>query len=248
MPTPFYHLSIAYELLEHNDLPTKIRSHLSSNINTFLFGKTAPDVQVVSGQTREATHFFAVPPESKIPAWKHVMAAYPALADASALPEDQAAFLAGYICHLQADETWIIELFLPFFGPDADWADFRKRLYLHNVLRIFLDKQVLDTLPTETSTHLQATSPNHWLPFVEDKHLSAWRDYLAEQLIPGAEVQTIDVFAERQGLPPEEFLDLLSSDRLMEEAIFTHISRERLGEFRQNLLAKNLHLLQTYLS
>lgn len=248
MPTPFYHLSIAYELLEHIELPTKIRSQLTSNINTFLFGKTAPDVQVVSGQSREATHFFTLPPDSKTPAWERLIATYPALADASTLPEGQTAFLAGYFCHLQADETWITELFLPIFGPDADWADFRKRLYLHNVLRIYLDKQVLDTLPPETSTHLQATSPNNWLPFVEDMHFSEWRDYLAEQLLPGAAVHTIDVFADRQGLAPEEFMDILSSDVQMEEEIFTHISRNRLGEFRQNLLAKNLQLLQTYLS
>ncbi|MBW8010678.1 MAG: zinc dependent phospholipase C family protein [Chloroflexi bacterium] len=247
MPTPFYHLSIAYELLEHPDLPKNIRSHLTSCKNTFLYGKTAPDVQVVSGQRREATHFYTLPPEDKTPAWKRLMAAYPTLADASALPEEMAAFLAGYICHLQADETWIFDLFLPIFGPDADWADFRERLYLHNVLRIYLDKQVLNTLPTETSTHLQATIPNSWLPFVEDNHLSAWRDYLADQLLPGAAVQTIEVFANRQGLAPEEFSNILNSEELMEEEIFTHVSRQRLGEFHQNLLAKNLQLLQTYL-
>lgn len=248
MPTPFYHLSIAYELLEHPEMSKNMRAHLTSCINPFLFGKTAPDVQVVSGRKREATHFYTLPPEGKTPAWKRLMAAYPTLSDASALPEDQAAFLAGYICHLQADETWIFDLFLPIFGPDADWADFRKRLYLHNVLRIYLDKQVLDSLPKETSTHLQTTTPKNWLPFVEDDHLTAWRDYLAEQLEPGAAVQTIEVFANRHGLPPEDFSNLLNSEELMEEEIFTHVSRSDLANFRQNLLAKNLHLLNTYLA
>ena len=247
VPTPFYHMSIAYELLGQSELPKKTQEYLTMHFPAFLFGKTAPDVQVITKQKREATHFYTLPPEGKTPAWKRLLDAYPSLQEADAMTEDHAAFVAGYLCHLQADETWIYELFLPVFGPEAGWADFRERLYLHNVLRTYLDKQVLESLPRETRADLQATNSQNWLPFVQDEHLHDWRDYLAQQLEPGAIVKTIDVFANRQGLEPEEFSNLLNSETNMDTEIFAHITRQQLIEFRKQLLAKNLHLLQKYL-
>lgn len=221
---------------------------LKKHFSDFLFGKTAPDVQVLSHQTREDTHFFTMPPEGSAPAWKHLMAAHPALAQATDLPPQQAVFISGYICHLQADQKWIIDLFMPVFGPDANWADFRQRLYLHNVLRAYLDQQVLADLPDDIAMQLQNSRPGNWLPFVEDHFLLDWQNYLSGQLQPGAEIKTAEVFAERQGLLPEDFTNLIESETGMDEVIFSHMSRERLTDFRHSLLAKNVQLIVEYLA
>ena len=247
VPTPFYHISIAYELLEHSGLDQKIRTLLNTHSSDFIFGSTAPDVQVVSGSTREDTHFYTLPPEGSTPAWQHMLAAHPSLENDGQLLPDQAVFLAGYICHLQADEKWIFDMFIPFFGPDADWADFRQRLYLHNVLRAYMDQQVIATMPPDSGARLQASHPNNWLPFVDDSHLLEWQSYLAEQLRPGANVKTAEVFAQRQGLPPEEFTDMLNSESRMDEEIFIHLPQERLTEFRDSLVADNVKLINIYL-
>ena len=61
MPTPFYHLSLAQELLTHPSLPEPINQFLRMRRCEFMFGNTAPDVQVVSGQARQETHFFNLP-------------------------------------------------------------------------------------------------------------------------------------------------------------------------------------------
>lgn len=248
MPTPFYHLSIACEILEHPSLDPKIRSILKLHASEFLFGKTAPDVQVVSRQAREDTHFFTVPPEDSLPAWKRLMAAHPSLARSSGLPTRQAVFMAGYICHLQADQQWIVDLFLPVFGPDARWADFRQRLYFHNVLRAYLDQQVVAALPEDIAMQLQNSSPDNWLPFVEDNYLIDWQNFVSEQLQPGAEIKTAEVFAERQGVSPEEITNIVESESSMDEMIFSQLPRQRLSEFRETLLVKNLHLIEEYLA
>src|SRR5690606_38082853 len=131
-------------------------------------GNTAPDVQVVSGQPRPATHFFTLPiDESAAPPWKLMLRAYPSLARPGQLPPAQAAFLAGYLCHLLADWLWIKDLYAPTFGPQCAWSTFTHRLYLHNVLRAFLDRQALDSLPASSGFCLQGVSPQGWLPFVE---------------------------------------------------------------------------------
>ena len=248
MPTPFYHLSLAHEIAQHPGLPQGVQVRLRQHAEAFLFGKTAPDVQVVSGLRREATHFFSIPPDSDVPAWRRMLEVHPDLSNAAALPTDQAVFLAGYFCHLQADETWIFDLFLPVFGPEAEWADFRRRLFLHNVLRAYLDRQVLDELPSDTGQRLHACRPGDWLPFAGPADLAEWRDYLAEQLQPGAKVLTAEVFAGRQGIDPQEFNGLLASQEGMQREIFAHLPRQRLVEFRESVVAKNLQLLREYLS
>ena len=248
MPTPFYHISIAFDLLAHPDLPGEVRSTLEQNWAAFLFGNTAPDVQVVSGQPREDTHFFDLPIRpGDMPGWDRFLAVYQSLAQPENLSPSQAAFLAGYLCHLQADWLWILKIFSPVFGPYCNWDSFAHRLYLHNVLRAYLDRQILPGLDPDTGTELSRAKPAGWLPFVQDVHLHTWRDYLAQQLQPGASVQTVEVFAARQGLSPDAFYHLLSSEEEMDHNVFSHISRHELVHYRHHLLEENLRLLRRYL-
>jgi hypothetical protein len=247
VPTPFYHLAVAETLLHHPDLPETVRTRLMDQRGAFLFGNTAPDVQVVSGQERHATHFFKIPirPGSQLP-WSRMLSAYPQLARPGVLPGAQAAFLAGYLCHLQADWFWIQLIFAPVFGPDCPWGTFPDRLYLHNVLRSYLDMQVLPDLPARTAGRLKGVQPEDWLPFVEDRHLLEWRDYLARQLEPGAAAQTVEVFAARQGISPEEFYQLLESEERMEAQVFSHLPRSLLKLYRRQLVELNLRSLDSY--
>ena len=248
MPTPFYHLSVAYEIREHPALPVKIKAFLAENWNAFLFGKTAPDVQVVSRQPRQDTHFYTVPPESDTPTWERMLSIYPTLARPSNLPPAQAAFIAGYACHLEADEAWLWDIFLPVFGPDAIWETFRQRVYLHNVMRAYLDRIVVANLPAGTGAHMQAAQPRTWLPFVTDSYLVEWRDLVAEQLQPGAKIQTVEVFAGRQGVDVNAFYQLLDSEERMDAEVFQHLPRPQLADYRSNLVLTNITLLETYLA
>jgi hypothetical protein len=247
VPTPFYHMAVAETLLHHPALPEAVRTRLMEQRAAFVFGNTAPDVQVVSGQERHATHFFKIPirPGSPLP-WARLLSAFPALARPDVLPGAQAAFLAGYLLHLQADWFWILTIFAPIFGPDCTWGSFPERLYLHNVLRSYLDMQVIAELPARTSGRFMSLHPQDWLPFVEDRHLVEWRDYLAQQLQPGAAAQTVEVFAARQGISPQEFYQLLESEQRMDEQIFSRLPRSILQHYRRQLIELNLTSLESY--
>lgn len=248
MPTPFYHLSVAEDLLKHPALPVQVASFLDRHRGAFLLGNTAPDVQVVSGQPREVTHFFTLPTRKGDPLpWDKFLLKYPGLASTGRLPPDQTAFLAGYLCHLQADWIWVRGIFAPVFGLRSSWESFPRRLYLHNVLRAYLDKKILEGLVDNTGVELASAVPESWLPFVEDNFLNAWRDYLARQLQPGEKVQTVEVFATRQGINPAEYYHLIASEERMEKEIFVHLPRQKLMDYRLKLIAENLHMLQTYL-
>lgn len=248
VPTPFFHLNLALDLLQHPALSTQVRTFLSKRRGAFLLGNTAPDVQVISGQERVATHFFDLPiqPGDTQP-WEKLPATYPALAQPQQLDPQQAAFLAGYLCHLRADWDWVLQIFLPAFGPRCAWSTFRQRLYYHNVLRAYLDQRLLPTLRGSLEGCLGAVDPDGWLPFVAGQHLRAWRDLLAPQFHPGAAAQTVEVFASRQGIPSAEYYALLSSEARMQAEIFVHVPPEQIERYRQRLLVDCTRLVETYL-
>lgn len=248
MPTPFYHLSLAEDLSGHPALSGSARKFLRSHRYAFLLGSTAPDVQNLTGQDRVSTHFFELPisPATR-PAWERILEEYPVLAAPAVLPADQAAFIAGYLCHLQADWLWVLEIFAPVFGPYQDWLTFRQRLYLHNVLRSFLDYKLMPRLPEDLGAAIRRAEPSGWLPFVSDEVLCRWRDLLAVQLEPGAPIQTVEIFAARQGIPAEEYYRMISSEDQLNRMIFSRLPREALHSFRQRLILEHLRLVETYL-
>lgn len=239
------------DLLEHPGLPEPVRELLLSERGAFLFGNTAPDVQTISRQPRSETHFFDLPLSSNsTPPWLLLNTRYSELGDAARLDRAQAVFLAGYLCHLQADWIWIKEIFVPVFGKKSEWSTFSQRLYLHNVLRSYLDNQILPSLTngSEVGNILRQAGVKKWLPFVQDDYLLSWRDLLADQLIPGAQVKTVEVFAERQGIPPQEYYSLLSSEDRMENEVFVHLPRQVLNLYRRSVLEENVRLISAYLS
>ncbi len=209
-----------------------------------MFGNTAPDVQVVSGQSRQETHFFNLPIlEGDQPAWEEIFIIYPQLKPTGNLPAPQAAFLAGYLCHLQADWFWVKDIFAPFFGPRCSWGTFRQRLYYHNVLRAYLDLRILPELPRGMDTRLSQVEPKSWIPFIADRYFEQWRDFLYPQLQPGANIQTVEVFSSRQGISPPEYYALLASESRMQQEIFVHFPLELVQNYRQHVLDENMHLL-----
>lgn len=244
MPTPFYHLSLGEVVLAHPQLAEKTRQFLLAHRCEFLFGNTAADVQVVSGQPRQATHFFNLPiqPGDDVP-WERMRQEFPSLRRISRLQPAAVAFLAGYICHLQADWMWVKEIFVPAFGPRCSWGSFRQRLYYHNVLRAYLDRLILPGLRKDLAACLNTMEPKAWLPFVQDAHLTQWRDMLATQLEPGATVQTVEVFSSRQGISAPEYYALLDSEERMREEVFSHLPLMAVDEYRQRVIQENLQLL-----
>jgi hypothetical protein len=246
MPTPIQHLALAEGILRGGDLPPAVNALLKAQRGPFLLGHTAPDVQTVSGQTREETHFYSILRTAERPAHEMLFVTHPALAHAEALPSAQAAFVAGYIAHLLLDELWLDDVFFRYFAGQ-EWGTPRERSFLHNVLRTWMDRHDLRRLNGSIPAALREAEPHRWLPFVGDEHLRAWRDWLVEQLGPGQAVQTAEVFARRMDVPVAEMEIILRSPQRMEEHVFSHIPRAALRSFHDAGYARSVDLLNRYL-
>jgi hypothetical protein len=246
VPTPFYHLRIANRILNLATLNPQIKHLIEEHLGAFYLGNTAPDVQVISNQKRSATHFFQVPiPRNAQVPWERILSEYPGLK--TNLDSPHAMFICGYLCHLQADWIWVSEIFEPVFGPRQTWASFSERLYWHNILRAYLDLQVLEELPIDKILEAGFVDSHNWLPFIRDRDLETWWVYLCDQLRPGKSVKTIEVFADRQGIDVLEFQAMLDSDESLQENIFKNISHEALDDYCEQLVTSNVSLLNDYL-
>ncbi len=246
MPTPFTHLAAAGELLLHPELAPDAHTALSAELPAFLLGNIAPDVQTVSGQPREATHFFPVPLNGAPAAARVLLDRHPGLAQPAQLGSAQAAFVAGYLAHLVFDQLWIAQIFEPVFGPTQGWAEFRERLYLHNVLRAHLDGQDLHRLLPGDAAQLKAAEPSGWLPFEADPHLRTWRDRVADQLGPGPG-RTVEVFAERMRVDPAAFAQLLGSPDELQSRVLSRLPAEALAHYRASALQAAASVINIYL-
>ena len=248
VPTPFYHLDLSERLLEHPELEPSIRARLERSLPAFHFGNTAPDYVTLADLPRETGHFFNVPIRRDKPAHRRLLELFPELSRPSRLPDDQAAFLTGYLAHLWLDQAWIIAVFEPVFGPDVRRLNFRRRLLDHNLLRAHMDRNARRRLPAGLTSGLAFAEPHDWLPFADDRLLVNWRDHLAEQLSPDGHSRTIDVFAHRHGISPQSFMAQLDSQTVMSRAVFQHLSQESLAELQRLWLDRSVELVNDYLS
>jgi hypothetical protein len=232
MPTPVQHLVLAQRLLDEAALPIAVRDRLQTQRGAFLFGNTAPDVQTVSGQLRAETHFFVIP-WAQVPLPHNALfGLYPELRHPRSLLPAHAAFLAGYICHLWLDVLWVRDIYLNGFGPHARWGvNLHERHVYHNILRAWCDLNDQPQLNDTVGTALASATPSSWLPFTADRYLVQWRDNLAGQFQPQGSIRTVEVFAERGGVPPEKFQQVLESPDQLEQHIFAHASREKIEKF-----------------
>ncbi len=245
MPTPFNHLHIAYDLTAQ--LPAALRAPLAAEWPAFLLGNIAPDVQTLTGELREATHFFPVPLGAAPPAAAALFAQHPALAQPGRMAPGQAAFVAGYLVHLEFDQWWVRDIFEPVFGPDLAWGTFPERLYLHNALRAYWDAEDLAALSGEAGVQLSRAAPAGWLPCGRHADLARWRDEVADQLLAGPVAgRTLAVFAERMQVEAEVFSRLVQSPEAMARQVFARVPLAEVRAYRQRTLAHSAALLDAY--
>ena len=245
MPTPVMHLALAEDILRGDVLPPAVRRLLVQQRGSFLLGHTVPDVQTISGQARDETHFYTIPRTTDHPAYETFFDAYPRLSRPETLPQAQAVFIAGYIAHLLLDELWLNDVFLRYF-MEQEWASLRERLFLHNVLRTWMDSRDQQRLDGSVAVALREAEPHGWLPFVGDEHLRAWRDWLVEQLGPAHSVQTAEVFAQRMGVPVAEVEAVLRSPQQMEARVFGRTSPAVLQSFHDTGYERSVTFINWY--
>lgn len=247
MPTPFQHLFYADFVLNHPDLPARLRALLRRELGPFLLGTTATDVQSITGQARAETHFYRLSEGRNISPADKMLCLYPELAPPQTISPAHAAFITGYLVHLAWDVLWAWDIFVPFYRDAEQWPSRRDFFVHHNALRVWLDRTAYTDLRRDPGLPclLQETQSDHWLPFVPDTALGRWRDWLVEQLGDPTQVQTAEVFSERLRVPVACLEDLVAE---MESGRYTTVPgiEAALASYEAAALTESLRTILRY--
>ncbi len=250
MPSPFLHLHIAEKIrvdigkrLAENG---RIAEILGTGWPAFYLGSVAPDYQTISGQPREKTHFFKLPPAPDNQAYPRMFAQFPQLAAGDHLPIPHASFIAAYTAHLLLDLIWFRKILIPYFHLNPQLSDFQERRLLHLILLTYLDKFAFDQLPDSAADTLLKANPICWLPFANDSDLRSWQEFLGEQLLPGAVPETVRIYANRLQMPAESFAAKLNNREWMQNHLFSRIPVPEVLEIVYSAVPKSVEITIRY--
>jgi hypothetical protein len=234
MPNAQTHLLAAAQLLASDGVANRLPWLRQGEPQAaFLLGVISPDVRAITGQSREATHFFEIPPRDSRPVQLAMFGQWPRLQDAPALNPPQAAFIAGYVAHLIMDVTWVERIVMPcLFIEDQPWGASHPNWRLYSILMSYMEYQAVDQLPEGTLARMEQARPaGGWLPFVEDSDLAKWRNQMAGLIRRGGARLVSRYFAISNHMQSEQMEAIVTSESRMAEEAYSTVPRERLDDF-----------------
>ncbi len=174
MPNLPMHIHLANEVAEQLD-----KSYVFDHLGAYYLGSTAPDIRAMTRWPREQTHFAPLSVAEVGTGTATMFKMHPELLED--MSPASLAFLAGYVCHLAADEVWITSVFRPHFDT-AEATRLTDDQIEANIwdraMQLDLDRQALPQITGDNH-------PEHWLacsdndvsmPFFEEGLLGEWKD------------------------------------------------------------------------
>jgi hypothetical protein len=136
VPPIFLHMAVARDV--SMEIPASL---LATEQGTYLLGATSPDIRVIARWERERTHFFDLTEFEHQDSVANFFAAHPELAAPEHLTPETVAFVCGYISHLALDETWILQVYRPYFGQLSSLGGDIAANTMDRILQFELDRR-----------------------------------------------------------------------------------------------------------
>ena len=174
MPNLPMHIHLANAVAEQLD-----RSYVFDHLGSYFLGSTAPDIRAMTKMPREQTHFAPLSVEEVGTGTRTMFQMHPELREA--MSPASRAFLAGYVCHLAADEVWITSVFRPHFDTDEESRltdDKVEANIWDRAMQLDMDRQALPQITGDTHPEKWLACSEHdvSMPFFENGLLTEWKD------------------------------------------------------------------------
>ena len=238
MPNLTAHIDIALECLAYLQLPVVER-----NLGPFLLGSCSPDIRIITHGRRDVTHFAPVSNQVIGAGARSMFEAYPDLADLASRSERTQAFLAGYISHLIADESWIIKIYRPYFGNRDVFEDEVVANITDRAMQLDMDRLAVDKRDgmTQARDHLAYAHTGVEVEFLDQDILAQFQGRVSDALQRQFDWGRLLFMARRQ-YPEEhgpaqafaqEFVDGLPGSL---EHAYSLVPRKAIAEFRATIV------------
>jgi hypothetical protein len=179
MPPLGMHMTVARELAAELRSPL-----LLDEAGSFYLGATTPDIRVITKWDRADTHFFRLDDFSHQSGVQALLDQHPEVSSPSCLSSRSAAFMCGYITHLEMDEAWIDQIYRPCFGERSPLHGDVLANLLDRVLQFELDRRSREdrAAVSEIREALIRSTVETALTFLDEETLLRWRDVAVELL------------------------------------------------------------------
>ena len=179
MPNLPAHIDLAHQAARRLEHPT-----LDDNLGYFLHGSTSPDIRVITRGRREEYHFASLDFQDVGAGVEGMFDSHPQLMSSGDHDEPTQAFVAGYITHLIADETWIVDMYRPFFGNPMVFEDRVLGNVMDRALQLELDRQAWDTV-NDTKSTLEGATGGISIGIMSSEILDDWREWVLSHIERG---------------------------------------------------------------
>lgn len=178
MPPIFLHMAMASDIAQHLCTPA-----LDQQRGPYIFGATSPDIRVITRWERERTHFFDLNILEHQDSVAAFFAAHPELSDAGRLDPATVAFISGYISHLALDETWILQIYRPYFGQLSALGGNLTANTMDRILQFELERRRRSEREGVAEIHeaLATCSLALDVGFLDSETLQRWREIALDQ-------------------------------------------------------------------
>jgi len=147
----------------------------------FTLGATTPDIRVITRWERARTHFFDLDQEAHQDSVAAFLNAHPHLRDPAALSPETRAWVCGFIAHLVMDESYIEQIYRPYFGQRSALGGGERANLLDRVLQYELDRRERESPGTMSDLRdaLYGCALDVDCGFIDKSTLEQWRDVSA---------------------------------------------------------------------
>ncbi|MFQ6019956.1 MAG: hypothetical protein ACE5KW_04290 [Dehalococcoidia bacterium] len=217
-------------------------------------GSTAPDIRVITRWDRRATHFFDLSCFEEQSGVAELLRAHPELADIGRLKEATVAFMAGYISHLVMDETWISDIYRPFFGERSPMGGAVEANIMDRVLQFALDTERRGDrqLIAHVLEQVARCDLGVEVGFIEGEALRRWRDIIVQAVdaapdwerfryIAGGQLQEAGVDT------PEAFAEFLRGVPELVAETKRYLTPDRVRAFMGDSVTRGVVAVKEYL-
>ena len=249
MPLIYYHLSIASEAADKLGNPI-----LLDNIECYLGGAISPDAHFVGNVSRVHTHFFDLDGDDAQSGPNLMFQQHPCFCDGSELAEGTRAFIVGYVCHLIVDDTWVTDIYRPFFGKDSPLGGNTPSNMLDRLLQYEADRRERLDKPRLAAIRERIKNWNADMDIgiVDNTALCNWRDFVWATTVRDVNYSDLRMFAQAF-LVSRERVSLERAEAFLKDMpdkiawVVEYVGEDRLNAFRDKCIKRSVETAREYL-
>lgn len=245
LPTHIQLATSAASRLKHPDI--------ESYMGYFGLGATAPDIRALTKRSRAEYHFVELDFETVGTGVRTMFAAYPELMNAAEHDGPTRAFMAGYITHLLADESYIVRMFRPYFGVDGVFEDKELAKILDRALQLDFDRRVWDDA-RDTIVGVDVELENVNVRFLPPDDLRQWNEWVHRVIDGGFSWDRLKFMARRIAAGDENHPAFSHAETFLDSVdgwlatLYDSVPRSRVEEFTADAIDTLTDGLRSYLS